>query len=61
MEPDDYIAQRAYMLMEMALNVDAVDDETAQALMYQMMNKLVDSIEIVTAKKPFGGLTEIHR
>lgn len=62
MEAEDYIAQRAYMLMEMAVNIDTVDDEKAQAMMYLMMQKLLDSIVVVeTNKKAFSTITEIHR
>ena len=62
MEAEDYIAQRAHMLMEMAVNIDTVDDEKAQAMMYLMMQKLLDSIVVVeTNKKAFSTITEIHR
>jgi hypothetical protein len=62
MESEDYIAQRAHMLMEMAVNVDSITEPKAQDMMYQMMQKLLDSIVVTTTvKKPFGGITEITR
>jgi hypothetical protein len=42
--PTDWIAERAQCLLQMALNLNEIEDKKGKDLVYRMMNKLVDSV-----------------